>query len=94
MFWTDTVVKDFAEHLARCGLSTCPVCSSGTLGVNPAPVQLSWRGPAWVNAGEPGYDPNANILFMFLVVCDFCSHAMLFDSERFSSRDTPVLRAE
>lgn len=94
MLWTDDAVKDFAEHLARMGLEKCPVCSSGTVGVSPAPIVLPYRGFSWVKPGEGGYDPAANILYMFLVVCDFCSHAMLFDSERFSPRDVRVLQAE
>lgn len=94
MLWTEDAVKDFAEHLARMGLEKCPVCSSSSVGVSPAPVVLHYRGFSWVKPGEGGYDPAANILYMFLVVCDFCSHVMLFDIERFSSGDVPVLRDE
>lgn len=94
MVWDDAVVKAFAEHLARVGLEKCPVCASGTLGINKAPVELPWRGSPWVKEGEGGYDPKANILYMFMVVCDFCAHVMLFDSERFTPRDVPSLRRE
>jgi hypothetical protein len=92
--WAEPAVQEFAEHLARVGLKTCPVCSSGTLGVSPAPIVLPYRGFSWVKPGEGGYDPKANILYMFLVACDFCSHVMLFDSERFSHPDRPVLQPE
>jgi hypothetical protein len=94
MLWSDAVVKDFAEHLARVGLKNCPVCSSGTLGINGAPVELPWRGSPWVKPGEGGHDPQANILYMFLVECDFCSHALLFNSERFTPQGVPSLMPE
>jgi hypothetical protein len=94
MLWDHAIVKDFAEHLARMGLETCPVCSSGTIGVNPAPVQLPWRGSPWIKPGEGSHDPQANILYVFMVECDFCSHLMLFNSERFTPRDVPSLRPE
>ena len=94
MIWDQPVVEEFRDHLQRIGLRTCPVCGSETLGISPAPVNLPWRGPAWRDAGEPGYDAQANILYLFLVTCDLCSHVMLFDSERFTPKDRPVLRRE
>lgn len=94
MRWEDGAVTGFRNHLTRVGLHKCPVCSTGMLDVSPAPVVLPWRGFAWRDVGERGYDTKANILFMLKVTCDFCAHVMLFDSERFSSGDDPVLRPE
>jgi hypothetical protein len=94
MLWAKPVVQEFAEHLARVGLKTCPVYSSGTIGVSPAPIVLPYRGFSWVKPGDSGYDAKANILYMFMVVCEFCSHVMLFDSERFTPGDVPSLQPE
>ena len=96
MLWTDDVLEDFRDHLGRVGggIIKCPFCGSDQVNISKGPMVLSWRGSAWVNSGEPGYDSQANILLMFSVECGFCGYTMLFNSERVDRPDRPTLKPE
>jgi hypothetical protein len=88
IWWSKKARQDMAALLTRLGLESCPICDSGTLAMLPWPAILSVGGHAWLPQGS---SHRGNILYMAVVRCELCGHSMMFDSEKFSTDDEPVL---
>ncbi len=87
--WRKKSLDELTDRLVQLGLSSCPVCQSGLMGVTRRPVVLSVG--AMFREVEHRTDPDCNVIFMVRVTCDVCGYAMLFDSEKFNGSDKPTL---
>jgi hypothetical protein len=96
MRWRSEILAEVGEHIVRLGLKRCPVCESdSTLYADPQPIMLPIGGAPWPNPpSRQGPEPGANVLFMVMVRCELCGHAMMFDSERFHGPDVPALEPD
>jgi hypothetical protein len=83
------VVLEVAEHLARFGLTACPVCGATGLKAWQLPAVLS-IGDVYHEKDHPLRDPDSNIMFFVMVLCDLCGHTMFFHLEHFKHGDEPV----
>lgn len=89
--WRKTFFDEVSTRLAQLGLSLCSVCRSRGLSVSRWPTAVRVGGPS---QGEtPGHDAEVSVLSLIHVECPVCGHVLLFNSERFRSRDTPVFVA-
>jgi len=90
MKYRKKVVNELAEHLARFGLSKCPVCESETLAISPYPVLVNFGGFP-LEKNDRRHDPDANVWYAAKVECDLCGHMLLFNVEKFHSGDDKIL---
>ncbi|MDQ2911373.1 MAG: hypothetical protein M3R39_10245 [Actinomycetota bacterium] len=86
MKWRQTTLDEIKGHLGRLGLSKCPVCDSGDLRIGKKPGLIVVGG--WLRERtDPKWDPDANLLFVAVVICNLCGNTMFFDSDRFHTSD-------
>jgi hypothetical protein len=90
MKWRDETLSNITERISTLGLTTCPVCSSGTLAAWRKPVILPIGGPPW--SDDEIVTAGSNILTW--LVCSLCGHTLLFDSEKFHHGDEYTLERE
>jgi hypothetical protein len=58
--------------------------------VDSRPLVQVIGGVTWPKPPGAAKDPDANLYFMVRIECNMCGYNMLFNSERFHGRDTPV----
>lgn len=83
-------MDEVTGRLVQMGLRACPVCDGGTLN--------AWHMPAVISIGsvyhEPERrdpaDPDVNVMFHVMVMCDMCGHTLFFHLEQFKRGDEPV----
>ena len=94
MRWTPPALEEMAERIVQMGLSTCSVCGTGSMSVLNRPVVAEIGGNVFIakdrSAQEAGGQDH-NILFLVAVTCDVCGHVLLFDSERLTPGDQPII---
>ena len=90
MRWEPSALERMQERIVQMGLSNCPVCSTGQLGVLQLPVMQSIGG-FHRKTSDPRWDKEANVLFLVHVECDVCGHILLFNSERLEPSSTGTL---
>lgn len=78
------------ERITQLGMDSCRICNSGHLLVHKRPGIVTFGGPIH-DKDDPRWDPEANILFMVMTVCDLCGNTQFFDSERLLPDSEAVL---
>jgi hypothetical protein len=85
--WKRSAHERMAALIVQLGIQSCGICGSEALVMGPSPVMLPVGGTAW---DPPGTPLRGNVLFMALVRCETCGHALLFDSEKLMHGDEDV----
>jgi hypothetical protein len=88
--FTDDAITTIANRITALGLQRCPICDGQTMHAAHRPVVMNIGGIP----GSTTQDVGTNILYMALVRCDVCGHAMFFDAEKFYGSDEPMLERE
>jgi hypothetical protein len=86
MKWRQKILDEVKGHLVRLGLTTCPICESGDLRVDKRPGLVHVGGFPH-ERDDPRWDPDANVYFVCVVICNLCGHTMMFDSDKFHTSD-------
>jgi uncharacterized Zn finger protein len=90
MRFSRPVLDRFNERIVQMGLSSCPICGSGSMQVLRGPTVEFINGIPH-DRDHPNWDPDANVLFLVHVECNMCGHVLLFNSERLEPSSTKSL---
>ncbi|MGA7418749.1 MAG: hypothetical protein WBW80_12200 [Acidimicrobiales bacterium] len=92
MRWRQTSLDAMVERLGQLGaIGSCKVCGSGTMQVRTRPVEVEIGGSYRAEARTGEKDPEASVLFLVMVECDLCGHALFFNSPQLSGFDEKLI---